>query len=120
MKPTEAEIQEYCSQLENFLAAQEWKIELTTTESPFYTFTKGDDDKEEWWFDDVIITLPNGKKLTIFACYAGLTVLHTDHNAIFADAYDIQNAVYAELKVQPRPNKNPSDSYWKLWDKLDK
>lgn len=119
MKPTQESIENYCSQLEKLLAAQNWKIELTTTESPFKTFASKHEEQEEWWFDDVIVTLANGEKITMFACFAGLTTIQRDKNKLFVDAYQLQNAIYSKLNLQPRAHRNLQDPYWKLWDHVD-
>lgn len=120
MQPTLEDVKNYTNSLETLLIGQNWTIELTLSNEPHLTsFFSEDETPQESWFDDVMITSLNGEKIIMNAYSSGLMVLDMHPNALFRDAYELQNAFYREKDLQIPVNTAYDKPYWKLWNSLE-
>lgn len=115
-RPTKEDISFYKEKIEYFLQAHNLKIEVILKENPIEMqswWNKEPHEHKNIWLDGV--KLKNDKVEDLYVPLYGTDNVSKDINKIWHDCFEIQNAYYRELNIQPK-NPNEGDLYWNLWN----
>jgi hypothetical protein len=118
-KPSHALVERYRSTLDKMLRHQQVRVKVELTESP---------SKGEWlindeiakitycWIKDITISTPVVEKLSVAHALIKEGIDdNIDDEAIWVDAFCIQEALYRHLGRDPDEPSSSDDPYWMLW-----
>lgn len=121
-KPTNEQVQKYIKKLEDLLSHINIKVSVELYDLPIEvtsTFNGSIQEKYNVWLKSLRISSPEVTDLDVFLYHRLSHTFNTENsNAMWQDAYDIQNFLYRHLKKRVGKPQD-GDVYWKLWDKLN-
>lgn len=120
-KPTNEQVQKYVEKLENLLSHLNIKVSVDLYDLPIEvttTLNGSIQEKYNIWLKSLRISNPEVTDLDVVLYHRLSHTFNTENgNAMWQDAYDIQNFLYTHLKKKVG-NPKEGDIYWKLWDKI--
>ena len=121
-KPSPEAIARFSRKIEEFLSAHQLSVSVTLNANPLRissTINGIPSEELNLWVGKVTIHTPTVNELEVELFNRGIEEDMSD-DAIWHDAYQIQDQLYFYLKRTPGNLKDDNDPYWKLWGHIRK